>query len=109
MDTERSLTRAEWRRHRNISKASHYKMRKLGLAPDEVEVPGTKIARITAAADAAWERRMAELARSEDAKLESERRRAQAAEAGRIAAASPLHISKRGTADHKQPKRRRRA
>lgn len=102
MDANNSMTRAEWRQRRNISKASHYKLKQLGLAPVEIEIPGTKIARITVAADAAWEARMAQLAQSEAARLEAERRHAQAAEAGRIAAESPRHISK-------QPRRRRRA
>jgi hypothetical protein len=92
---EHSMTRAEWRRARKISKASHYKLKRLGLAPDETEVPGTNIARISAAADAAWEQRMAELSKSEAARLEAERRREIAIVAGRIAAQSPRHVSKR--------------
>ena len=32
---EHSMTRAEWRRARKISKASHYKLKRLGLAPDD--------------------------------------------------------------------------
>jgi hypothetical protein len=88
-------TRAEWRRARKISTASHYKLKKLGLAPDEIVVPGTNIVRISAEADAAWERRMARLAESEDARLAADRRRAIASTAGKIAAQSPKHVSKR--------------
>jgi hypothetical protein len=68
---------------------------KRGLTPEVSEIPGTRIRRITAAAEAAWDARMAELAQSEAVQLEAERRRAQAAEAGRIAAQSPLHVSRR--------------
>ena len=51
---------------------------------------------------------MAALAKTEDAKLETERRRAQAAIAGKVAAASPLHVSKRKTQPVTRPQRRAR-
>ena len=89
------MTRAEWRARRKISKSTHYKLKRLGLAPDETAPPGINIGRITEEADAAWERHMAELAKSEDAKIAAARRAVQAAEAGRIAAASPNHVSRR--------------
>jgi hypothetical protein len=50
---------------------------------------------------------MAALRDEKATRLEAARRRVQAAEAGRIAAASPFHVSKRGVAERKQPKRRR--
>lgn len=80
---------------KRISKASWYELEKRGLAPEVLEIPGTRIRRITAAAEAAWDARMVELMQSKAAQLEAERRRAQAAEAGRIAAQSPRHISRR--------------
>ena len=105
-DQERSMTRAEWRAKRRISKSSHHKLRNLGLAPNEDVVPGTRIARISADADRRWEERMHAMAQTETAQLEAARRRELASIAGRAAAASPLHVSKRGTS--KQSKRRRR-
>jgi hypothetical protein len=74
---------------------NRHKLKVLGLAPDEYIVPGTRVARITQEADAAWEERMRVLGRGEAARLESERRRTLAAAAGKAAAASPRHISKR--------------
>ena len=106
---EPDKTIAEFCAAKRISKASYYEIQKRGLGPAETVYPGTHIKRISAAAENAWDEKMARLAESKAAKLEAERRREIATAAGRIAAASPLHISKRGTADHKQPKRRRRA
>jgi hypothetical protein len=74
------------------------KLKKLGLGPDVLRVPGTRIERITPEARQAWRERMAELAKSETAQLEAERRRAQAAEAGKLAAQSPNHVSRRTAA-----------
>jgi hypothetical protein len=96
-----------WCHAKGFSISTGYEIKKSGMGPKLLEVPGVRGARVTPEADAAWEQRMAELAKSEAAQLEADRRREIAAVAGRIAAASPR--SKRGTADHKQPKRRRRA
>ena len=108
------MTRANWRARRSISKTTYAKLKNLGLAPDEYNVPGTRIARITEASDAVWETRMREFAESEAAKLEAERRREIAVIAGRAAAASPLHVSKRKAqptpaARRRQTRRARRA
>jgi hypothetical protein len=89
------MTPAGWRAQRNVSKSTYHKLKALGLAPDEISVPGMRLPRITEAADAAWEQRMRELAKSEAAQLEAERRRELASIAGKAAAASPLHVSKR--------------
>jgi hypothetical protein len=89
------MTPADWRARRNVSKTTHAKLKKLGLAPDEYNIPGTRIGRITDEADAAWLERMHEFTKSEDAKLEAERRRELAAAAGRAAAMSPKHVSRR--------------
>ncbi len=94
----------QWCRVKGFSISSGYKMKKLGLAPELLEVPGIRGARVTPQADYDWEARMAEAAKSKEAQLEAQRRRAQAAEAGRIAAQSPRHVSRRQL----QPKHRRR-
>jgi hypothetical protein len=58
-------------------------------------------------ADAEWEARMAELAKSETARLEAERRRELATIAGQIAAESLRHVSRRGARSTPTPRRRR--
>ena len=98
-------TLGEFLAQKRISKAFYYSLKRRSLGPGETTYPGSRVVRISAAAERAWDERMAQLAQTEAAKLEAERRRAQAAEAGRIAVASPLHISKRVA--HKQQHRRR--
>jgi hypothetical protein len=93
VDTNRSLTRSEFCYVENMSPTKYHGLKSKGLGPEELNVDG--MIRITPEARAKWHARMAELAKSEAAHLEAERRRAQAAQAGKIAAASPLHISKR--------------
>ena len=94
----RSETFAEFARAEGFSLSTFYKLKKLGLGPDVLHVPGTRIDRITPEARQAWRERMAELAKSETAQLEAERRRAQAAEAGKLAAQRPNHVSRRTAA-----------
>ena len=85
----------EWCKARHLSRSTYHKLKNLGRGPKELAIPGTRIKRITPEADAEWEARMAELAKSEAARLEAEHRRAQAAEAGKLAAQSPNHVSRR--------------
>jgi hypothetical protein len=92
-------------RSHNISAASYYRLQALGLGPDVLHPPGTNIYRITPAAEAAWQERMAELARSEAAALEQARRVEQTSAAGRAAAASSAHISKQRAARPRGGKR----
>jgi len=89
----------EWCRKKGISKTAYYKIRPLGQGPKELRIPGTTIVRITAKADREWEERMMDLAQQESAQLEQQRRVEQARAAGRAAARSPLHISRRGKPD----------
>jgi hypothetical protein len=102
-DPNRSLTLPEFRYVDNMSAAKYYTLKRKGLGPEELNVDA--MIRITPEARAKWQARMAELAKSEAAQLEAERRRELASIAGRAAAASPLHISKRVA--HKQQHRRR--
>ena len=101
-----SETIAEWCAIEKMSKAALYdlKRRNPDLAPKMIEIPGTRIVRVIESHEA-WRARVAEAMKSKTAQLEVERRRELAATAGRIAATSPLHISKR--AAHKQQRRRR--
>jgi hypothetical protein len=103
---ERDWTPQEWRVRKHISKSTHLKLKKAGLAPEEevVILPGFNLVRITARARADWERKIAELRQSKEPALESARRQAQVEAAGRLAAQSPSHISK----NRARPQRRRR-
>jgi hypothetical protein len=66
-------TVAEWCKARHLSRSTYHKLKNLGRGPKELEIPGTRIKRITPEADAEWEARMTELAKSETARLEAER------------------------------------
>jgi hypothetical protein len=103
---ERAKTIRQFCEVKNISLASYFKMRRLGYGPDETRVPGTAIVRISPQAECDWDQRMEELRKGQAAALEEERRRAQAQQAGRIAARSPLHMSNRRKAIQRQGPRR---
>ena len=106
-DPNRSMTLGEFRDVENMSAAKYYDLKNKGPGPEELNVDG--MIRITPEARAKWRERMAELAKSEAAQLEAERRRELASIAGRTAAASPLHISKRVAHEKEQQQHRRRA
>jgi hypothetical protein len=91
-DPNRSMTLRGFRYVENMSAAKYYDLKNKGLGPEELNVDG--MIRITPEARAKWRERMAELARSEAAQLEAERRRELAVIAGCAAAQSPLHVSK---------------
>jgi hypothetical protein len=106
VDTNRSLTRSEFCYVENMSPTKYHALKNKGLGPEELNVDG--MIRITPEARAKWRQRMAELAKSEAAQLEGDRRRKLASIAGRAAAASPLHISKRVAHKQEQQQHRRR-
>jgi len=95
LDREPSMTINEFLAVERISRSSYYKMRDHGYGPAETRVPGTEIIRISARARREWHARLEERARSEAAELERERRASQRRAAGKIAAASPKHVSRR--------------
>ncbi len=84
----------DWRKAEALSKASFYKLGKLGLAPHTYRVPKTKIVRVTES-HASWRERMTALSASKAAELETARRRELASVAGKRAAASADHVSRR--------------
>jgi hypothetical protein len=84
----------DFRRGEALSKTSFYKLKKLGLAPHTYRVPGTKIVRVIESHDS-WRERMTALSSSKAAELETARRRELASVAGKRAAASPAHHSRR--------------
>jgi hypothetical protein len=92
-DDPRSRSRVEFARIEHISMSSYNDLRKRGLAPEELHPPGTKLNRITREAHAAWRERMRELAQSDEAKLEAQRRSVTAKIAADAAVRSPLHVS----------------
>jgi hypothetical protein len=83
----------EWCESKRICLATYYKLRRLGLTPDELHVPGTNIRRITPEADRAWIARMAELTKTKEYEREVKRRAVMAKKAGDKAARSPKHVS----------------
>jgi hypothetical protein len=104
-DPNRSLTRLEFCYVENMSPTKYHGMKSKGLGPEELNVGG--MIRITPEARAKWRERMTELAKSEAAQLESERRRELAIHAGKAAAESPLHVSKRRRSPPSAPASRR--
>ena len=91
---ERAMTRAEFWTAEHMSSSTYHKMRKAGLGPDEVQLPGMAFTRITAKARREWHARMEEFRKSRAAQLERERRSELARAAGKKAAKSANHISK---------------
>ena len=80
----------------NISLSSYHTVKRRGLGPEELRIPGTTIVRITAKARREWHELMAKLATEEAARLEQQRRVEHASAAGKAAAQSEKHVSKRG-------------
>jgi hypothetical protein len=78
---------------KRICVATYYKLRRLGLTPDELHVPGTNIRRITPKGDREWIARMGELTKTKEYEREAERRTALAKKAGKLAARSSKHVS----------------
>ena len=91
-----ALSVAEWCRAKGICVATYHKLKRIGLTPEELRVPGRNIIRITAEADREWVARMREMTKTKEYERETQRRRAMASKAGKIAGQSPLHVSKRG-------------
>jgi hypothetical protein len=79
----------------NISPASYFKIRRLGLGPAEMVIPGTEIIRITPKAHREWRARLEQQGKTTEAELERQRRAEQRRAAGKRAAASPQHVSRR--------------
>jgi hypothetical protein len=92
-DDGRSLSIGQFCQAEGFSLSTYFKLRQRGLGPEETRPLGCKIIRISPEAHAAWRERMSSRHRAQQRELE--RRRAQAAEAGRAAARSPRHVSRR--------------
>jgi hypothetical protein len=83
----------QWCESKQICVATYHKLKRLGLTPDELHIPGTNIKRITPEADREWIARMAELTKTKEYERETERRSVLAKKAGKLAAKSPRHVS----------------
>jgi hypothetical protein len=88
-----------------MSRAFFYALKRKGMAPEltEIIVPGEpginrgrglRLVRISAQSRRAWRERIAQARACEAAELEIARAREQRVTAGKLAAASPTHISK---------------
>jgi hypothetical protein len=99
IDDQRSLTVKEFLFYEKMSQSTYYKLKRHGLGPEEttIPIPGMNFVRITAQARRDWHAKLAELRSSEAGELERARRADHATQAGKLAAASPLHVSRRGS------------
>jgi hypothetical protein len=93
---ERSLTIEQFCFLESIGKNSFYKMKRRGTAPEIYYVPvGTaRLPRISAQAHRDWRAKLKALRLSEADELLAQRKQAQTVQAGKLAAASPLHVSR---------------
>jgi hypothetical protein len=93
-------------RSRGMSRAFFYALKRRGLAPklDEIILPGElgvnrgrglRLVRISAESERAWDKQMEEMRASKSSELEAARAREQRQVAGKLAAASAQHVSKR--------------
>jgi hypothetical protein len=113
--TEAPMSIAAFCDSEGMSRAFFYALKRRGMAPQltEIVMPGEpginrgrglRLVRISAESRRAWRERIAQARASEAAELEVARAREQRVAAGKLAAASPTHISKR--ARHVQRRRR---
>jgi hypothetical protein len=82
-------------------------LRPRGLTPREDRIPGTKIVRISPQSRVEWRERLQSIAAQEQIARERERRVELCIKAGKIGAASPLHVSNRRKTAIAPPKRPR--
>ena len=96
---DRSLRLSEFRKAEgDMSAASFYKMVALGLGPVTTVIPGTSIQIVTPEARRAWRKRIAKYnaEKADELRAAQDARTARASRAGKSAAASPAHYSRRG-------------
>ncbi len=89
-----SMTIKQWCKAENISPATFFKLRRLGLGPCTFNPPGTSLVRIVESRES-YHARMAQLSETQAAKQEHQRRAELASAAGKAAARSAAHWSKR--------------
>jgi hypothetical protein len=97
-DLDRSHTIDAFCELEQLSPHSYYKLRRLGLGPREMRVPGTKIVRISEAARREWRTRLEQVGASEQAEHEFRVRAAECSRAAKLGVDSPRHPCHRPTA-----------
>jgi hypothetical protein len=90
------MSRAEFCKRANISMSAFHSMKRSGNGPEETYYAGSNVARISIEAYHAWQAKNEAWSKSKEVKLEIARRRENAIAAGKKAAESPKHVSKRG-------------
>jgi hypothetical protein len=104
VDSERSLTRKQFCAAENISLSTYHKMRRAGNGPQETHFPRMALVRISAENHRKWRAKNETWNKSKDASLEEQRRKANASAAGKKAAKSEKHVSKRKKGKSKSAK-----
>jgi hypothetical protein len=104
VETAASETIAEWCAIEKMSKATFYSLRwnNPELAPRTIEIPKTRIVRVIESHES-WRPRVAEAMQTKAARLATARRRELASIAGKIAAQSPKHVTRRETQSTSKP------
>jgi hypothetical protein len=87
-----SLTIQQFCRRESISLTTFHKMQRLGLGPELMRIPGTRLVRISPGARERFHEKLEKLAKSEAGKRERAHRQRLASAAGRIAVQSEKHI-----------------
>jgi hypothetical protein len=87
-----SLTIAQFCLSESISITTFHKMQRLGLGPELMRIPGTRLVRISPGARKRFHEKLERLAKSEAGQREHEHRARLASAAGRIAVQSEKHI-----------------
>jgi hypothetical protein len=104
VDTERSLTRKQFCAAENISLSTYAKLKRLGHGPDETHFPRMALVRISAEARRRWHAENEKWNKTKEADLENQRRVDNSRAAGKKAAKSPDHVSKRKKGKSKSAK-----
>jgi hypothetical protein len=91
--TDRWLTIAQFAETVQICEATYFKLKRQGLGPEETRFGA--VVRISPDALREWRQRMREMQETKAARLEAARRTAHSRAAGKLAAASSLHVSNR--------------
>jgi hypothetical protein len=103
-DDERSLSRKQFCVAENISLSTYHKMRRAGHGPRETHFPRMALVRISAEDRRTWHADIKKWNKTEAADQENQRRAAQTRAAGKKAAESPKHVSKRKKGKSKSAK-----
>jgi hypothetical protein len=115
--TEPPLTIDDFCKIEGMSRATYYKLKRLGLGPEltEIVLPaepgvnhgrGLNFIRISAEAHRAWRKKIAKVRASKASELEAARAREQRLAAAKLAVASPAHVSRRTRPVQRRGRRR---